>query len=302
MQWCLHVTGPRELAGDLTLAKAAPKLAAAFGDAPFTHVAYGTEFCENLIASGNGVRATYEAARDRGLHFTLLTPYAGERGIDRIREQLAALPKAADAEFVFNDWGALNLARRDYAHLTPVQGRLLNKSLRDPRVTTIISEASLRGGAGPTESLDALQRANLDNPSYTNFLGRFGVKAVEMDWLPQGTDLSFADRGVRVTVYAPYGFISTARICMAAALHYRKPEKFQPGAPCRHECQSHDVTYTYTNSPFQNRDQEFLLKGNTYFYEYSDAMIAQMAEQAKSGRIARIVVQSALPMFAEAAA
>ena len=123
-----------------------------------------------------------------------------------------------------------------------------------------------------------------------------------MDWLPQGTDLSFADRGVRVTVYAPFGMISTARICMAAALHYRKTDKFQPGAPCRHECQSHDVTYTYTNSPFQNRDQEFRLKGNTYFYEYSDAMIAQIAAESKTGRIARIVVQADLPMYAEAAA
>jgi len=304
MQWCLHVKGPRDLDRELTLRSLAPKLAQAFGDAPFTHVAYGTEFCENLVASGAGARATYEAAAARGLGFTLLTPYAGERGIARIREQLAALPADAEAEFVFNDWGALHMARRDFAHLTPVQGRLLNKSLRDPRVTTIISEASLRGGGGSAAmgSLDALQRANLDNPSYTNFLARFGVHAVEMDWLPQGTDLSFADRGVRVTVYAPFGMISTARICMAAALHYKKAEKFQPGAPCRHECQSHDVTYTYTNSPFQNRDQEFLLKGNTYFYEYSDLMISQIAAESKSGRIARIVVQAELPMFAEVAA
>ncbi len=60
-------------------------------------------------------------------------------------------------------------------------------------------------GAG---ALDALQRANLDNPSYTNFLARFGVKAVEMDWLPQGTDLSFADRGVRVNAISA-GPVST---------------------------------------------------------------------------------------------
>lgn len=303
MQWCLHVTGPRDLEGDLTLAARAPKLAALFGNHAFTHAAYGTEFCENLIAKAAGVRSTFDAAQSLDLKFALLTPYAGERGIGRIREQLAALPTDTDAEFVFNDWGALHLARRDFPHLTPVQGRLLNKSLRDPRVTTILSDASTKSGAAEqADSMAALQRANLDNPSYTNFLARFGVHAVEMDWLPQGTDLSFADRGVRVTVYAPFGFISTARVCMAAALHYRKPDKFQPGAPCRHECQSHEVTYTYTNSPFQNRDQEFLLKGNTYFYEYSDAMLRQLATAVESGRISRIVVQPDLPMFAEAAA
>lgn len=301
MEMCLHVTGPRNLSPGLTLAAAAPRLASAFGDATFTHIAYGTEFCANLVASGAAVRSTYEAARSAGLGFALLTPYAGDRGIDRIREQCAALPADAAVEFVFNDWGALHMAHREFPALAPVQGRLLNKSLRDPRVTAIIGDAALRGAADrvATRSRDALQRANLDNPSYTHFLAQFGVEAVEMDWLPQGTDLSFVDRGVRVSVYAPFGFISTGRVCMAAALNYRKPDKFQPGAACRQECQSHDVTYTYTNSPFQNRDQEFRLKGNTYFYEYSDAMLAQLAAAARTGRITRLVVQPELPLFAE---
>jgi hypothetical protein len=81
-------------------------------------------------------------------------------------------------------------------------------------------------------------------------------------------------------------------------LHYRKPEKFQPGAPCRHECQTHRVEYTYTNSPFDNRDQKFLLKGNTYFYEHSEVMLRETADQARRGRIARLIYQPRLPMFA----
>ena len=139
---------------------------------------------------------------------------------------------------MFNDWGVLRLLRREFPHLTPVQGRLLNKSLRDPRVTSIYAETA---PAAPESSLRVLQRSNLDDASYLSLLARYNVRAVEMDNLPQGSDLSFS--GVDVFMYVPFGFISTARVCMAAALHYRGPEKFQPGAPCRHECQSHQLEY-----------------------------------------------------------
>jgi hypothetical protein len=105
---------------------------------------------------------------------------------------------------------------------------------------------------------------------------------------------------MRVSIYVPFGFISTSRTCMAAGLHYRKGDKFQPGAECRHECQTHLVEYTYTNSPFGNRDQKFYLKGNTYFYEHSENMLASLAKQASTGRIARLIYQPRLPMLSAA--
>ena len=148
-----------------------------------------------------------------------------------------------------------------------------------------------------TAALKILQRSNLDNPEYLDLLARFDVRSVEMDNLPQGTDTSFAARGVSVAVYLPFGFIATSRVCMAAGLHYRKADKFQPGAPCRHECQSHQLEYTYSNSPFSNRDQKFLLKGNTYFYRQSEPMLRALAAQVARGSIARLVYQPRLPMF-----
>ena len=215
-----------------------------------------------------------------------------DEGIAQLRR---LLPLLQDAEVVFNDWGVLRCFAREFPHLTPVQGRLLNKSLRDPRVTTIYAET--RANA-PESSLRVLQRSNLDNGTYLALLDRHGVHAVEMDNLPQGTDTSFASRGMRVSVYLPFGFISTSRICMAAGLHYRTADKFQPGAPCRHECQTHQVEYTYTNSPFSNRDQKFLLKGNTYFYRHSEAdASAHWRLRRTRGRIARMIYQPRLPMF-----
>ena len=310
MNWSVHIAGPEDLEGDLTLTRFAGREPSArlqpalrmsveaagrrWGEVRFTACAFGNEFCERLLPEPEMLRAAAAAARSRGLAFTFLTPYVSNDGLARLRELFSVLDAG---EVVFNDWGVLNVLRREFPHLRPVQGRLLNKSLRDPRVMGIYSQTEPAAGAA-SATLAVLQRSNLDCESYTGWLSRLGVAGVEMDHLPQGMDLSFADRGVSLSVYWPFGFISTSRACLAAGLHYRKPDKFQPGAPCRRECQTHLVEYAYTNSPFGNRDQKFYLKGNTYFYVHSEPMLRSLFEQAASGRITRLVFQPRLPMAA----
>lgn len=307
MEWCLHIKGADDLKGELSLERIAafessaiiqPHIALTarlvreyFGEVSFTGCAFGNEFCEHLIPSPAALEAAISAARSRNLRFTFLTPYVSNAGIAELRPLLDLLSKHEGSEVVFNDWGVLNLLRREYPSLIPVQGRLLNKSLRDPRVTTMYATAP-----APPATLSVLQRSNLDCDSYTTFLSQLGVRMIEMDNLPQGNDLSFAENGISVAVSLPFGFISTSRICMAAGLHYRKPEKFQPGAPCRHECQTHLLEYTYSNSPFANRDQKFYLKGNTYFYAHSEAMLRALFEQARREKISRFNWQPRLPM------
>jgi hypothetical protein len=246
---------------------------------------FGTEFCENLLPTA----AALEAFARTGEPLTMLTPYVSDRGIADLRKLFALLP--AGSEVVFADWGVLHVLRREFPRLVPVQGRLLNKSLRDPRVTNLYA---IEGTSNPT--LDAMRASNLGNESYRNLLRRFGVERVEMDQLPQGTTRE-VDGSLKAHVYAPFGFIATSRSCMAAGLHYRGGEKFQPGAPCRHECQTHLLEYTYTNSPFANQDQKFWLKGNTYFYTHTAAMLdAAMLDAAMKGPWDRLVFQPRLPM------
>ncbi len=309
MEWSLHIGGARDLEGGLTLdrivaferseaiqpviALTVKLIAERFGEIEFARCAFGNEFCEHLIPSPAALEAAINAAQSRRLAFTLLTPFVSNAGIAALRPLFDLLAQKGGGEVVFNDWGTLNVLRREFPTLTPAQGRLLNKSLRDPRVTTMYAAAP-----APAAAISALQRSNLDCASYTSFLSRLGVSVVEMDNLPQGADLNFAESGMKIGVYLPFGFISASRICMAAGLHYRKPDKFQPGAPCRHECQSHLLEYTYTNSPFGNRDQKFYLKGNSYFYVHTEAMIRALFEQARSGSIARLTLQPRLPMMA----
>lgn len=307
MEWSLHIAGADDLEGDLSLdhiagfersvtiqpfaALAARLIAEHFGQINFTRCAFGNEFCEHLIPAPSAVESALDAAQSRNLAFTLLTPYVSDAGVIALRLLFELMARNGGGEVVFNDWGVLNLLRREFPTLTPAQGRLLNKSLRDPRVTTMYASAP-----APAATLSVLQRSNLDCESYMRLLTRLGVNTIEMDNLPQGNDLSFAESGLKTSVYLPFGFISTSRICMAAGLHYRKQDKFQPGAPCRHECQTHLLEYAYTNSPFGNRDQKFYLRGNSYFYAHTEAMLRVLFDQARSGRIARMVFQPRLPM------
>jgi hypothetical protein len=317
MEWSVHIEGAGDLETDLTLDRLStwersaslqpfPALTSrliheCFGEIRFTRCAFGNEFCEHLIPSTAALAAALDAARSRDLAFTLLTPYVSDEGVAALRPLFKSLSAHEDVEVVFNDWGTLSLLRREFASLRPVQGRLLNKSLRDPRVTTMYASHPPRPDLNEpalASTLPVLQRSNLDCASYARLLSRFGVDTVEMDNLPQGNDLSFAENGLKIGVHLPFGFISTSRICMAAGLHYHKSDKFQPGAPCRHECQTHLLEYTYTNSPFGNRDQRFYLKGNSYFYAHTEPMLRALFAQSQTGRIARMIFQPRLPMMA----
>jgi hypothetical protein len=312
MDWSIHVSNAAELAGGLSALDSAgfdsgSKLAPVveltrklideyFGKPRFDRCVYGNEFCEHLIPQPKQLEAVRAAARDEGLNLTLLTPYVSDSGIEALKPLFELLSINGASEVVFNDWGVLNLLRREFPELTPVQGRLMNKSLRDPRVTGVYAASD-----APAPALVSLRRSNLDCASYTQFLSELGVGLVELDNLPQGVDLSFGENGIRASAYVPFGFISTSRICMAAGIHYDKRDKFQPGAPCHHECQTHLLEYAYTNTPFDNRDQKFYLKGNTYFYHHTDAMLRNLFEQARAGLIDRIVFQPRLPMIWERA-
>ncbi|HZM88607.1 MAG TPA: hypothetical protein VFF31_18935 [Blastocatellia bacterium] len=310
MDWSIHVNSEFEIRSDLsalevlsldTGSKLTPVVDLTrrlieeyFGSVAFTRCAYGNEFCEHLIPSAQQLKAVLTAAHDREMSVTFLTPYVSDAGIESLKPLFELLDQDGAGEVVFNDWGVLNLLRREFPRLRPVQGRLMNKSLRDPRVTGVYASSE-----APAPALVSLRRSNLDCTSYTGFLSGLGVDSVELDNLPQGVDLSFAENGVKASAYVPFGFISTSRICMAAGIHYDKRDKFQPGAPCHHECQTHLLEYTYTNTPFENRDQKFYLKGNSYFYVHTEAMLRALFDQSRSGLIDRIVFQPRLPMIWE---
>src|SRR5437016_2655742 len=138
MDWSIHVSNAAEVASDLSALNPAtfdsgPKLAPVvelteklideyFGAPRFNRCVYGNEFCEHLIPKTKQLEAVRAAACDEGLPLTLLTPYVSDAGIESLKPLFELLSTNDESEVVFNDWGVLNLLRRAFPKLTPVQG------------------------------------------------------------------------------------------------------------------------------------------------------------------------------------
>ena len=98
----------------------------------------GNEFCQYLIPARESFSKVCRELRERGLAITFLTPPVTDAGLDKLRPLFAWLAAQANgAEVVFNDWGTLQVLHEEFDALRPVRGRLLNKTMRDPRVTPL---------------------------------------------------------------------------------------------------------------------------------------------------------------------
>jgi hypothetical protein len=310
MEWCLQIRDEMDLEGDLclhpegnveasqrlqsTILAACCALLDGFGKISFDHIYFGAEFCEQLIPSVDELQGVLRTAAARDVRFTLVTPYVSNVGLNKLRPLFEALHQDGNHEVVFSDWGVLNLLRREFPRLVPIQGRLLNKSLRDPRIASAFTQLQPTS-TGPAPALIAVQRSNLDSPTYLDFLSQLEVRMVEIDNAPQGTDFSFANKGIAVSVPYPFGIVTTGRTCMAAGLGYPKAQKFQPGAACHRECQTFSAEFQ--GELPENEGTELYLQGNSYFYVQTEAMFRRLVLAIQSGAVARVVYQPRMPML-----
>ena len=266
---------------------------AAFGPPRFTRLYYGTEFCERLVPTVSHVRQAYEAAAARRLGVSLLTPYLTDAGLDRLRPVFDWLADLEDSsiEVVVNDWGTLHVLRRDFPGLRPILGRLMNRLLRDPRIA-----GEFAGSGAPVPAVTALRQSSVSAAVFRRFLTRHAIARVEFDNLFQGLDMDFGALNLAASLYIPYGYVATGRVCPIGSLRLPATQKFDVESPCRQECRLYTLRFVYADSPFENRDQEFFEQGNTYFYFQDRRMIASSAEMVERLGITRIVYQPRLPM------
>lgn len=266
---------------------------AAFGQPRFTRLYYGIEFCERLVPPAGHVRRAYEAAAARHLGFSLLTPYVTDSGLGRLRPIFEWLATQHDRsiEVVVNDWGALGLLRREFLGLRPVLGRLMNRMLRDPRIAREFTNPQ-----APAAALQALRQSSATVEIFRKFIGRMGISMLEFDNLLQGLDMNFRELGLSAALYIPYGYVVTGRVCAIGSLRLPATQKFDVESVCRQECRSYTLRFEYSDSPFDNRDQEFFEQGNTHFYFQDRRMIASCPKMVERLGIERIVYQPRLPM------
>ncbi len=253
------------------------------GDA-WSRAYLGSDFCQTLLPAPSTMLEAFAALRGRAA-FALVTPPVNDAGLHRVGVLLDLLaaetaPEAA-TEVVVNDWGVLGLVRA-HPSLTPVLGRLLTRMLRDPRLPPDRLEAE-------APSTRALQQSSVTSPPFQGLLRSFGVRRVELDPVAQGLAMDFDAMGLAPTLHAPFGYVTTGRVCLFAAMGQAEEHRFEVGAPCRQECRRFAARMT---DAAPSPDAALITAGNTVMQRHERSVITRVLD-ALASRDARVVVRDA---------
>ena len=265
-----------------------------FGSSDIRRLYFGQEFCEKALPTLKELDQALEMGEKKGLAFTLVTPYVTEEGLGGVKNLLAQLAKLKpQAEVVVNDWGVLELLVREYPALTPVLGRLLNKVLRDPRLFAHIGKGKCTLDNTQTKTLENLRQSSLAGEPMQTLLAGYKVKRLEMDLPPQGLDHRLSALGYDLSLYLPYGVITTGRICLMHSWGENDIEKFKPFiGGCERKCRYYWLAMTDPSGQVpKSKDWTIWQKGNTVFYRQNKDFIKKGLEKAKEIGITRVVIQ-----------
>ena len=166
----------------------------------YSRLYYGAEFCQLMLPSKKDLGRAMGLARDRGLAFTLVTPYVTNAGMEQVDSLLAGLDEGA--EVVVNDWGVMRKVR-ERGGLVPVLGRLLTRQRRGPKIVRVIDYL-------PEDAAAHFRGCGITNPTVREHMASLGIERIELDNLLQG--ISGAG-GYKASLYYPYGYIATTRLC-----------------------------------------------------------------------------------------
>jgi hypothetical protein len=251
---------------------------------------FGNEFCEHCIPHVRMLKNVLAAIKEFGFSLTLLTPPCNDKKLGEVEKLLKLLEELApDSEVVGNDWGVLEMIKCRYSKLKPVFGRLMNRFLRDPRITPryLCPDA-------PPKGLKVVQGSSLSIPDFQHILKMYGIERVELDYLYQGIGIDFPAIGFLPSVYLPFGFVATGRICMFGNLNKPPESKFGINDTCDKPCWEMEVMLEDANKQNDGGVYTYLQRGNTIFYTLNELILSKAITWANKQQ-ARIVYQPELP-------
>jgi hypothetical protein len=217
----------------------------------FDRIYFGAEFCARLLPSIDDVRYAQALARHREIAFTLVTPYVTDPDLPKVKGLLEECD--AGNEVVCSDWGVLSLVCREYSHLIPVLGRLLNPMKRGPRLMKVADRI-------PRTNLEYFRESNFSNQRYKEFLAKLGVRRVEFDNVLQG--FNGVSKPLQASLLVPFVYVTTTRLCLTANCD----DPSHPGRVRIENCGSQCKHYTfYLRHP--TLPKTLIRKGNTMFFK-----------------------------------
>ena len=127
-------------------------------------------------------------------------------------------------------------------------GRLLNKSIPLVRV----EKDELRHFH--PKQLKYLRANNLASIYYRGMLNKYGVNRIEYSALKQGIGINMRKHGLKGSLYYPWIYCSSTRICEYGSFSLPNQRKFHVGNRCKKECEKIYMTLTLKG---QNRETYF---------------------------------------------
>ncbi|MCD4782931.1 MAG: hypothetical protein K8T10_03760 [Candidatus Eremiobacteraeota bacterium] len=242
----------------------------------FNRLYFGQEFCEKLIPSTNDIGKALDFAQNNNMEFTFLTPFVTEDGLEKWEKILEYMHgMKPGAEVVINDMGIFHLIRERFPDFKRVLGRLLTKQKRGPRILRM-------KGKVPDETIEHFQRFNADAPKLAGFYKNLGFTRIELDNTLQGIS---RDNETPASLYFPYIYVSTTRMCLTNQCDDRK-ESMRAIFPCKKECRQIHFTIEHGEIPIP-----VTIAGNTQFI-YND----RLPESPDNLHIDRLVYEPCVPV------
>ena len=241
----------------------------------------GDEFCASRLPSPRRAADFVRRSGEAGVALTLLTPILTDDQIDGLVPVLECLSDAsAPAEVTVSDWGLLFFLKKRFPELPLALGRLLNKGFKDPRLgapEAVIAEAE--------NDLAFLKHATFDQPRFREKAAALGVQRLERDLMPYDRRTAFEEGPQALSVYFPFGYVTTGRVCWPSTFAPGREEDFRPRRNCARICEGRPLALSHSAAAFPIRQN-----GNTIFYLYPQDTLAALFHSAGEGRL-RLVYQ-----------
>lgn len=241
----------------------------------------GDEFCVHRLPRLDELDDLVQSANARQWQVSFLTPPLTDQGLERCARLFDYLQqKLPQTEVVVNDWGVLSFLKENYPSFQLSVGRLLNKGFKDPRLSDATSASRFSA-----ETAALFNRSTFDFAALQQKLFELQVRRLERDVLPY-EDLEIERlKGLSTSVYFPFGYITTGRICWIASFNETEGKKFCISDGCQRSCNEISLKLKHNRVSLEIRQD-----GNTVFYLYPPEKLRRLLLTAEQNKI-RLIYQ-----------
>lgn len=232
---------------------------------------FGSDNCEYLAAYKNEIMQAMDLFQEFNKKypphtvrtFTFVTPYVGDTMLEKLEESLNYLNDLKiknPIEVVVNDYWILRLLTTKYTNLKIVFGRVIHKLLKTPLIDTFWYEVHPAWEKIKNKSAQEIEKlreeivkwqlkfynsAEVSLDVYRNFLKRYGVERVALDYMGKREALYDNARfwEIGIDVYYPWALIFTGRLCDTSAIENPSRGMYATDDICPRTCNRYDIFY-----------------------------------------------------------